>query len=330
MASDGRDGDAIVNRGAGSVVTVGTFDGVHLGHHAVLEEMTHRANASGRTSILVTFEPHPLEVVNPAAAPPRLTTADERLEVLVTSAIDRVVTLHFDRAMAAMQPDEFVDQILIGRCGMSELVIGHDHGFGRGRQGGVDTLRALGETRGFPVVVVPPVTIAGGATVSSTVIRRAVAGGDLGSAAKHLGREYAFLGTVERGAQRGRTLGFPTLNFAMSPRKLLPPDGVYAVVVDTPAGRFGGMMNQGHRPTFNDGRRLLEVHLFGYEGDLYHRQLRVTWVAPLRDVRRFDGEAALRQQLEQDRHDAKAALAKAHPDLEAPPTGLSEDARKYS
>jgi riboflavin kinase/FMN adenylyltransferase len=237
------------------------------------------------------------------------------------------VTLHFDRAMAAMGPEEFVDRVLLGRCQMRDLVIGHDHGFGRGRQGSAEMLRAMGEVRGFPVTVVEPVSVAGGSTVSSTVIRRAVAGGDLASAARHLGRPYAFLGTVEPGAQRGRVIGFPTANFAMSPRKLLPPDGVYAVWVDTPIGRFGGMMNQGHRPTFDDGRRLLEVHLFGFEGELYRRQVRVTWVAHLRDIRRFDGEPALRRQLEQDRQHAQAALAAVHPDLEAPQTGLSEDAR---
>ncbi len=303
---------------AGSVVTVGTFDGVHTGHHAVLEEIAQRARAARRASVLVTFEPHPLDVVNPAAAPPRLTTADERLEVLATSDLDRVVVLHFDRAMAAMRPEEFVDEVLIARCAMRELVIGYDHGFGRGRRGDVATLRELGDTRGFTVDVIDPVVTPAGATVSSTAIRRAVAGGDLASAARLLGRPYTIAGTVERGEQRGRTIGFPTINIVASPRKLLPPDGVYAVVVDTPAGRFGGMMNQGHRPTFDDGRRLLEVNLLGFEGDLYDRSVRIEWVAPLRDIRRFDGVVELRQQLEHDAIRARAAVAVAHPDLAAP------------
>jgi riboflavin kinase/FMN adenylyltransferase len=302
----------------GSVVTVGTFDGVHLGHRAVLDEIRRRADASGRRSILVTFEPHPLEVVNPAAAPALLTTPAERLAVLATSGIDRVMTLRFDERMAARSPAEFVDEVLRPHTDLRELVIGHDHGFGRGRQGDVSTLRALGAERGIPVDVVAPVTLASGVAVSSTAIRRAVAGGDLAGAARLLGRPYTVDAVVERGEARGRTIGFPTLNLGIVPRKLLPPDGVYAVVVDTPAGRFGGMMNQGDRPTFGDGRRLLEVHLFGFDGVLYDRRVSVQWVAPLRGIRRFDDVAALQRQLEDDQHRARTMLAEAHPDLEAP------------
>jgi riboflavin kinase/FMN adenylyltransferase len=299
------------------VVTVGTFDGMHRGHHAVLDEIARRAAASGRQSVLVTFEPHPLEVVNPAAAPSRLTVAEERLEVAATSTLDRVVVLRFDQAMARLAPEEFVEQVLLGRCGMGELVVGYDHGFGRGRRGDIATLERLGRERGFPVDVVEPVVVDGN-TVSSTAVRRAVAGSDLAAAARMLGRPYSLTARVGRGEQRGRTLGFPTLNLAIAPRKLLPPDGVYAVAVETPFGRFGGMMNQGHRPTFDDGRRLLEIHLFGFTGDLYGRSVRVEWVAPLREIRRFDGLAALQEQLAQDRTHALAALAAAHLDLDAP------------
>jgi riboflavin kinase/FMN adenylyltransferase len=302
----------------GSVVTVGTFDGVHRGHHAVLAEIHRRAVSSGRRSMLVTFEPHPLEVVNPDAAPALLTTTTERLAALATSGIDRVMTLRFDRAMAALDPADFVDQVLLPRCDLRELVIGHDHGFGRGRQGDVATLQALGASRGFPVDVVAPVRLPDGLPVSSTAIRRAVTGGDLSAAARMLGRPYSVEGVVQRGERRGRELGFPTCNLAIEARKLLPPDGVYAVVVETPAGRFGGMMNQGHRPTFDDGRRLLETHLFGFEGVLYDRSISVQWVALLRDIRRFDSVASLRQQLEVDSHRARTMLAVAHPDLEAP------------
>lgn len=303
---------------AGSVVTVGTFDGVHLGHRAVLDEIRRRADASGRRSILVTFEPHPLEVVNPAAAPALLTTPSERFAVLATSGIDRVIALRFDERMAARSPAEFVDEVLRPQTDLRELVIGHDHGFGRGRQGDVGTLRALGGERGFPVDVVEPVTLPNGVAVSSTAIRRAVTGGDLAGAARMLGRPYTVEAVVERGEARGRTIGFPTLNLGIVPRKLLPPDGVYAVVVDTPVGRFGGMMNQGDRPTFGDGRRLLEVHLFGFGGVLYDRRVSVQWVAPLRAIRKFDDVAALRRQLEDDQHRARTMLAEAHPDLEAP------------
>ena len=302
---------------AGSIVTVGTFDGVHRGHRAVLDVMARDAQATGRQSVLACFEPHPLAVVNPAAAPARLTTAAERLAALACCALDRVLVLGFEAAMARLEAEEFVEQVLVGQCAMRRLVIGHDHRFGRGRRGDVALLRTMGTSLGFTVDVVPAVA-SDGQSVSSTAIRRAVAGGDLDTAARLLGRRYTVSAMVEAGERRGRTIGFPTLNLGIPERKLLPPDGVWAVRVETPAGRFGGMMNQGHRPTFGDGRRLLEVHLFGFEGDLYDRHVRVEWVAPLRAIRRFDGVAALRQQLEQDGTRARAALAAATTDLDAP------------
>ena len=310
-----------MNRARGNIVTVGTFDGVHRGHYAVLEETARRAAVTGRGSVLVTFEPHPLDVVNPAAAPARLTTAAERLEVVATSRLERMLVLKFDPAMASNSPEEFVDHVLLQRCRMRELVIGHDHGFGRGRSGDADTLQVLGRERGFPVDVVDRVAV-NGSPVSSTAIRRAIADGDLTGAARQLGRRYSVSGEVQRGEQRGRGLGFPTLNLAVPARKLLPPDGVYAAMVETPAGRFGAMMNQGHRPTFDDGRRLIEVHVFGFAGNLYDRWVRVEWMAYLREIRRFDGVAALRLQLEDDRLRALATLAAARVDPDAPRAAL--------
>ncbi|MGH7583443.1 MAG: riboflavin biosynthesis protein RibF [Gemmatimonadales bacterium] len=302
-----------------SVVTVGTFDGVHLGHRAVLEETAQHAARLRRSSVVVTFEPHPLEVLNPAAAPARLTTPVERVEAIASSPVERMLVLGFNRSMAAESPEDFVDTVLLARCGMRGLVIGHDHGFGRGRSGDVATLRQLGAARGFSVDVVEPVVV-DGTPVSSTAIRAAVARGDLGRAASLLGRRYAVAGEVLRGERRGRSIGFPTINLGVPPRKLLPPDAVYAVIVETPLGRFGGMMNQGRRPTFDATRRLLEINLFGFSGDLYHRWVRVEWVAHMREIRRFDGVAALRRQLEDDRLLAMALLADARVDLDAPVT----------
>lgn len=294
--------------GPGSIVTVGSFDGVHLGHRAVIDEISRRAGVAGLRSVLVTFDPHPLEVVNPAAAPPLLTPGEERVEALVETSVDRVVVLRFDRALAAMEPDAFVRDVLCARLGLRELVIGHDHGFGRNRRGDAATLRRLGAELGFAVDVVAAVDL-GHQHVSSTRIRRAVAGGDLATAAEMLGRPYAVSGTVVAGAGRGRDLGVPTLNLGGVPaRKLLPPDGVYAVRVETRAGRFAGMMNQGARPTFGDEARTLEVHLFGFDGTLYGERVRVQWVARLRDVRRFGSREDLMAQLARDRADAVAAL----------------------
>jgi riboflavin kinase/FMN adenylyltransferase len=292
---------------------VGSFDGVHRGHHAVLEEIARRAAAAGRASVLVTFEPHPLEVVNPQAAPPLLTTGPERREILAQTALDYVLFLRFDRELAAYTPEQFVRRVLIGRCGMRELVIGHDHGFGRGRSGDVETLRRLGAQYGFAMDVVPAVDV-GEQHVSSSRIRRAVAGGDLATAARMLGRPYQVSGMVGRGERRGRQIGVPTINLAeVPPQKLLPPDGVYAVRVEWRGGRAGGMMNQGPKPTFADGRRTLEAHLFDFDGDLYGEWVRLEWVERLRDVERFPSVEALKEQLQRDRTRARAVLAGARP-----------------
>ena len=300
-------------RARATTVTVGSFDGVHLGHQAVLREIARRAEARGRKSVLVTFEPHPLEVVNPQAAPPLLTTDAERREMLAQLPLDYVFFLRFDRHLAAMSPEEFVDQVLLERCRMRELVIGHDHGFGRGRSGDVETLRRLGAERGFDVDVVEVVD-SGDQHVSSSRIRRAVAGGDLATAARMLGRPYQVSGQVTPGERRGRLLGVPTINLStLPPQKLLPPDGVYAVRVEWRGGRLDGMMNQGPKPTFADGRRTLEAHLFDFEGDLYGEWVRVEWVERLRDVERFPSVEALKQQLDHDRIRARAVLAAARP-----------------
>ena len=296
----------------GSTVTVGSFDGVHLGHQAVLQEIDRRARAAGRASVLVTFDPHPLEVVNPGAAPPLLTTGPERLEILALSPLDYVLLVRFDRHLAGLTPEEFVREVLLERCALRELVIGHDHGFGRGRSGDVETLRRLGASHGFEVDVVPPVDF-GGQHVSSSRIRRAVAGGDLMTAGAMLGRRYGVVGRVGEGERRGRLLGVPTINLSeLSPRKLVPPDGVYAVRVEWRGGSAGGMMNQGPRPTFQDGRRILEAHIFDFEGDLYGEWVRIEWIERLRDIQRYGSVDQLKQQLERDRARAVAALAAAH------------------
>ena len=292
-----------------TVVTVGTFDGVHLGHLDVLVRLAARARETGRTSLLLTFDPHPLELLKPEKAPLLLTTRDEKLGAIAATGLDYVAILPFTRALADHSAEEFVDLVLRARFGMAELLIGHDHGFGRGREGDVDTLRTLGAARGFAVDVVAPVQTHDGRPVSSTRIRQAVSAGDLGAAEAALGRRYAVAGRVVAGDARGRGLGFPTLNVVPeSPRKLLPPDGVYAVQVDTPRGRFGGMLNLGPRPTFGDDRRRIEAHLFEAAGDFYGDHVQVSFVARLRDTRRFEGPEQLMQQLAADEEGARRAL----------------------
>ncbi|MBI3982525.1 MAG: riboflavin biosynthesis protein RibF [Gemmatimonadetes bacterium] len=291
----------------GTVATVGSFDGVHLGHHRVLEEIAVRARRAGRQSVLVTFEPHPLEIVNPRAAPPLLTLPEERREILAQSALNVAVFLRFTEALAHFAPDRFV-RWLLDRFAVKELVIGEDHGFGRGRSGDVSVLRRLGTELGFDVDVVPPVTLDGRA-VSSSLIRRAVAGGDLDTARRFLGRPYSLTAPVVLGAGRGRSVGYRTINLRPPDRrKLLPPDGVYAVRVEWRDGAAGGMMHLGPRPTFGDPERSLEIHLLDVEPDLYDTLVKVAWVARLRDVMHFPSPDALKRQLDKDFRAARSAL----------------------
>jgi riboflavin kinase/FMN adenylyltransferase len=292
-----------------TVVTVGTFDGVHCGHRDVVSRLVARARAAHRVSLLVTFEPHPLEIINPAAAPGLLTTRDEKLSLLAKTALDWVAIVPFTPELAQLPAAEFVDSILLGRFRMAELLIGHDHGFGRGREGDITLLRSLGKSRGFKVDAVSPVLTSDGEPVSSTLVRRALAAGGLERARALLGRAYSVSGPVVAGDARGRLLGFPTLNVDIADsRKLLPPDGVYAVRVEGSRGRFDGMMNLGGRPTFGDERRRIEVHLFDVDGDFYGDRVDVAFVARLRDTMRFSGPDALVAQLRLDADAARRAL----------------------
>jgi riboflavin kinase/FMN adenylyltransferase len=309
MADDPLDESGLPPHVRGTVITVGTFDGVHRGHRDVIAKLVARAKARGLPSVLVTFEPHPMEIVNPAAAPLLLTTRDEKLEVLAESGVNYLAVLPFTSVLAAFPAEDFVERVLRRRFRFEELLIGYDHGFGRQRAGNVDVLRELGERDGFNVEVVNAVATPDGHSISSTSIRRAVAGGDLERACAGLGRPYSVSGQVVAGIQRGRALGFPTINLGPAPpRKLLPPEGVYAVRVQTPKGPASGMMNLGPRPTFGESATTLEVHLFDRSGDFYGANVRVDFKARLRETRTFASPELLVKQLRQDERDARNAL----------------------
>jgi riboflavin kinase/FMN adenylyltransferase len=301
--------EGLPRAGDGAVVTVGTFDGVHRGHTVVLEKTSEAAKRAHLASVVLTFDPHPLDIVNPSAAPPLLTLWDEKLESIAQTPIDYVVMIPFTQELSSYTAEDFVDRVLVERLGMRELIIGHDHGFGRGRAGDVEALRMMGRRRGFPVDVVDAMLGSDGAPISSTAIRRAVAHGDLPRASDGLGRRYSFSGRVVAGEGRGKLLGFPTLNLEVaSRRKLLPPHGVYAVNVQGRQAAFGGMMNLGPRPTFGDATVTLEVNLFDAAVDWYDQSVRVEFVARLRDTMKFPGAAELVAQLKRDAENARRAL----------------------
>ena len=294
-----------------AAVTVGTFDGVHLGHFDVLSRLVALARAQHMASVLVTFAPHPNEVVRPSSVPMLLTSGMEKFEALATIGIDYCAILPFTRDLASLTAGEFVRRVLRPRFRMGALLIGHDHGFGRDRAGGRDHLMSLGASDGFACEQVGPFILPDGMIVSSSAIRKAVADGDFEAARRGLGRRYSLSGTVQRGDQRGRTIGFPTINLGTPhPRKLLPPAGVYAAIVQTPGGAYGAMVNLGARPTVADARQTVEAHLFDFVGDLYGAAVRVDLVAGLRPIRRFTGLAELTGQLDLDRAAARTALTR--------------------
>ena len=294
----------------GTVVTVGTFDGVHRGHWAVLQEIRLRAKETGRRSVLVTFHPHPLQIVRPDEAPPLLTTPAEKKEILAETGLDYAVFLSFTHILAEYSPRRFVQEILLGRLGVQELVIGYDHGFGKGRSGDVLTLKDIGQDLKFTVDVVSPIR-AGETPVSSTRIRNALLQGDVEEARAGLGRPYSIRGMVVRGEGRGRSLGFPTANLWVPVNgKLIPPPGVYAVRAGLRAGLFGGALHIGPRPTFRGSPPTIELHLMDFDGDLYGEEIRVEFISLLRDVRPFASASALVEQLRADVDAARTALEK--------------------
>ena len=299
-----------ITRDDRSVLTVGTFDGVHLGHRAILRYLRERAEGVGGRSVVVSFDPHPREVVLGEHVP-LLTTLDERADLLEGLGIDRFVVLPFTRDLSNLEPRDYVERVLIETIGLREIVIGYDHRFGRNRSGSRETLEALGLEWDFSVDVIPE-QIVHEVTVSSTEIRRLLtAEGDVREAGELLGRPYALTGTVIRGDGRGRTIGYPTANLRVhGDRKLVPRVGVYAVRVTRGGAEHRGMMNVGRRPTFEtDGALSVEVHVFDFEGDLYGEPLRIAFAERIRDEVRFPGPEALVEQLREDEARSRSVLA---------------------
>ena len=267
-----------------AVVTVGTFDGVHRGHQMVLNALIEKAKQLKLHSVVVTFDQHPLRIVRPEQAPLVLTTRGEKEQILAGYDVDRIHIIPFTKALSEYPPERFVKEILIGQFGMKHLVIGYDHGFGKGRSGDVETLQRIGAEAGFGVDVVPPYDVAG-AHVSSSRIRKLLEEGNIAEANHGLGRPYSIRGRVAKGDGRGRSLGMPTANLELDdPNKLLPLPGIYAVKVSG----IEGVMHLGPRPTFVGAGPTVEVHLFDFDQDIYHHTITVDVHARIRGIEKFD------------------------------------------
>ena len=293
----------------GTVVTVGNLDGVHLGHWAVLQEIRRRAEATNRRSVLVTFDPHPLRIVRPEHAPPLLTTVIEKKETLAESGLDYAVFISFTEALSKYTPRRFVEEILVGRLGVKELVIGYDHGFGRDREGGPDALRDIGRELDFDVDVVEPI-LAEGEAVSSSRIRSLIHNCDMLGASACLGRPYSLRGVVVRGEGRGKGLGFATANLQTSGGdKLIPPEGIYAVRGVLRSGTWAGTLHLGPRPTFQGSPPSVELHLLDFDRDIYGEEVRVDFVKHLRTIEPFSSVEALVAQIRCDVDQTRKILA---------------------
>ena len=288
----------------GCAATIGSFDGIHLGHQAVLAQLAVQGRERGLPVTLITFEPQPREYFTPLAAPPRLTRFREKLEVLQHCQIDRVVCLRFNSYLAGLTADEFIQRILLDGLAVNYLVVGDDFRFGRERAGNFSLLEQAGQTHGFPVAKMQTFNV-GDQRVSSTRIRSALREGDLSGAEALLGRPFWMSGRVAHGDKRGRTIGFPTANIYLH-RNAVPVDGVFAVEMRGLDNRpTPGVANVGTRPTVGGTRALLEVHLFDFDRDIYGRHVQVSFLKKLRPERKFESFQILKQQIQLDAEQAR-------------------------
>lgn len=289
------------------VVTIGNFDGVHRGHREIFRRVREAATHAGGVSVVITFEPHPLTVVPSTKQIHLITTATEKEELVEAAGIEYLLVIPFTQEFSRITAQEFVCRVLVEQVGIKHLIIGYDYAFGRNREGGITLLAELGREFGFSVEVLPPIGEADH-VFSSSEIRRLVGEGDVARVAPLLGRHFSIGGTVVHGRNRGKELGFPTANL-VSDHELIPRDGVYAVKILLDGDWYDGVCNIGTAPTFGDGQRTIEAFLFGFDGDLYNRELRIYFIERLRGEVAFPDFDTLRHAISADVARAREILS---------------------
>lgn len=285
-----------------TVITIGNFDGVHIGHQALFHETIAKADAIGGTSVAMTFEPHPIRFLKIGSPPPLITMFEQKIELISRSGVDILICVPFTHEFAAIGASEFISEILVKKIDMKAIVVGEDYSYGRNREGNLTTLKADADRFGFDVIVVPGIPRKGDPAdrISSTRIRELVMEGKVVESQKLLGRNYQVRGTVVTGRNRGgKLLGFPTANLLLQD-ELRPKNGVYAVTVECPDRLYKGVANIGYSPTFDDHQYTVEVHILDFEGDLYGKNIRVNFIDRIRDEIKFSGIDALSEQIRKD------------------------------
>ena len=286
-------------------LAIGVFDGVHLGHQTVISTSAEHAKAANGTPVVVTFDPHPEKILRPQSAPHLLTATPHKIALIRELGVGHLLIITFDKQFAATEPEDFARQLVAHSKPLREICVGHQWSFGKNRRGNLELLKKLGAQFDFNVVGIPPVTV-NGEVVSSTTIRQAVEAGDLKKAAKMLGREYTILGTVVRGDDLGKKIGFPTANLSAH-NEQFPPNGVYFAEAKLDGGRYPGVVNLGYRPTVSSSKteRVLEIYLLDFDRDIYGKDLEVRFISYLRPEKKFENVDALVRQIERDVQQAR-------------------------
>ena len=293
-----------------AVITIGNFDGVHIGHQALFHQVIEKARALQGTSIVMTFEPHPIRVLKQNNNPPLITLYEQKAELIAKAGIDILICIPFTQKFASIPAKEFIEEILVNLIGMKAIVAGKDYTFGKNREGNLDLLKIYGKRIGFEVIVVNGIQISNNSKdkISSTVIRELISDGKVAEAQKLLGRHYQIRGTVMKGRDRGgRLLGFPTANIKLYD-ELSPKTGVYAVTVECKGSKYKGVANIGYSPTFDDRIFTVEAHILDFNDDIYGQKIRINFIQRLRDEKKFLNTSELSDQIKKDINKARNIL----------------------